>query len=37
MNEISLRMEDYVEHITDEEGLSGVFMGGEHQLLVESE
>ena len=37
MNEISLRMEDYVEHITDEDGLSGVFMGGEHQPQPESE
>jgi hypothetical protein len=37
MNEISLKMEEYVEHITDEEGLSGVNMGGLRQNLPETE
>ena len=30
-------MEEYVEHITDEEGLSGVNMGGLRQTLPETE
>ena len=37
MNEISLKMEEYVEHITDEEGLSGVNMGGQHLPQIETE
>ncbi len=37
MNEISLKMEEYVEHITDEEDLSGVNMGGLRQILPETE
>jgi hypothetical protein len=37
MNMISLNMEEYVDHITDEEGLSGVFMGGERMPQPESE
>jgi hypothetical protein len=37
MNEVSLKMEEYVDHITDEEGLSRINMGGEPQPQPEAE